>query len=1574
MDSTPKTAKHYVLTVCLGLLGLSGMLQARTPRELDLIVEAFKVETDDVKRLDLSYQGLDLYAPVPEKSIVDPEDRNSLSEMKRLVLYDLFETANGTVLLTAIGSTGSWLLDPNRISNDYVATDEVAVAKLKHEGFYMEGMSDLDFVIMGTGSQGYHGGLQRRLSQGRGTTHITAGELSQLEMAFIVDDQITQLQAGGDTRRFWKQMLNVRASAPHPEKYITIGGKALYCVEHLGGRGAAIIPGTPLRMQRFSQWAAENGHEIGPFTAQFLYGGCCDMDYFMRHAYEKKQEPVKTVMQAVKYLERQAWMFEQAHAHAARLPDGLTLLPDRISHLGDRAREIRGFTAAAVSQSAWLDLDSFQTKSLALSGDACMTAHALALEMGRELLWRVDKAKATDAQVVMLDDIAYDVEIVHTTRYHDKLPDWYEIHEQTVKNESVAFIGEYKKRHKKTYKVLVKAGRLSDRDKDIETIEVGPVPPPPVVSLVVEKAVVDPDEPDAGGELSAKVTIRLNGLIDEKPDWSKYKLPENQRVFLEQIAVWSWRAARTRMEISALMKQDAENRKINDTKQYVYVCPYEIAKLAKEDLALCEEAIREASEQLGLKAPQSEMGQFRPKLAPATVQSVDIYFKHLTETMQKSKIVMETMRAQTSAGLAMLQRSAQNSSSGGELSQSAQRLQTIYDETQKKLDKYSEYLGYAEKMKGYAESFQKIRGGDTNEMSAKAKELSQYLEKLALEAETSALDAVRMQHQITNEIIFFRKVRGSIPAGQQQGLYDDLSKTMSEWDSGRRQLILSDVPELQERAKWLKRGSYFAASAAAAFKVANMVTTTFNAYDQLSTSDLSAQSENAIAGLVAVGSVIDAVVEFLPLPVLHGVIKDYAKLFVDAPKWASAFDTMQTMRYQGQGYDVRSILTPKAYDGLMRSNPGLSLVDFYRYKGALAKYNRLIIFGHPTPDKLAAERLNAAKKAGKEPLVDPGTHRMWLIWDKSKDNGFLRLGPETFERASLYAAWFRRVFDKQITGPQLHDLLIKKEVTIGGAFLGETITAEQLQSRAESIRRVDALKYYLADIMGKSQFERDELRRYYGMLDRAARRLARQGFIMNEYTVKTITEKVKPDPPVSGDWEKAMNTVPFRIGVALGAVINKGDEIWDSLTSGEQTRLDEAVSALIRDKMDRRIKAREAMWEEAKAESPAGLTPSEVRVAHNDTFTWKDKSKKLDGHEAPQQSQVEYTATIRIDEGAEGGGTYMCQAMIEGYDVTTVTATVPFRIQEKVEVVAKEAPKEDEEEEERELPKVSSGGLAVKCPPEPQPEPVTSDMRHIETIKLPERWPEEGYKDEKGYYRVFYKVWWDEGKSQLKSHTVYGEGRENLREAWVSKKWDQSGNPISVDTYQRDEDGKSQRHGIAESWYPGGQKKGEHVYVNDRCCSSKSWNKDGVLVAESLDSGTAAWEKSYYEDGAPREEGNYRYDLENGWRLEHGVQKQWYENGQLRQEEEYKAGELHGVRRRYLENGTLRYESHYVNGESDGTFTEFDLQGRKRQLHTFKKGKKEGVFRMWDEKGCACPGSLLQGGQTARDLPHVSER
>ena len=1547
--STRLKVVTYCLFIAWAILGVqTSLLVADTPPQLDRIVETFKVESDDGPRLDLSYQGLDLYAAVPNKSTIDQDDRDSLSEMKRLVLYNVFQSNQDKVLLTAIGSTGAWLMDTAKIKNDYAAQDEVNLARLKQQGFYMEGMSDLDFVIMGSQSRSCQRRLYRTLGQGRGDVHITQGELTQLEIAFIVDEQVMQLTSQSDSRRLWRQLLNVRASAPHPEKYITVGGKALYMVEHLGERGVVLVPGESLRIERFKQWAAQYGHEIGPFTAQFLYGGCCDMDYFMRHAVGKNQEPVKTVMQVIKYLERQAWMLEQAHAHAQDLPDGLTLLSDRISHLKEQATQIRAFTQAAMDTSAWSALETFEQQALALSGQTCMAAHALSLEMGRELLWRMDRGQASDAQVLMLDDIAYDIEIVHNTRYHDQRPDWYEIHEHTVKQESIAFIAECKTRESKMRRVLVEAGRLDPRDKELDTIELGPIVPPPVVSLTIDKVSLAPETPQAGDGLKARVTLSLDGALQEVPDWSQYRLPESERALLEEIAIWSWRAARTRMEISSLMKQDAQNRQISDAGQYVYTSPYELAQLLREDLPLCEEAIKEASEKLGMEAPKSQMGHFQPKLAPATIGSVDIYFKHLTETMQQSKVVMEAIRAQTSAGLTVLRQSQGNAT--GQLSQSSQRLQQIHTETLKKLDQYNNYLGQAQKLRGYVESIQKIRGGDLNEMSAKAKELWGYLDRLACEAEISATDAVRLQHRITNEIHFLHQVRNSIPAGQQPGLTQGLNRIMQEWDGNRKGMILDTVPEIQERAQWLKRGSYFAAGAAAALKAADLMTKTFNAYDTLSTTDLSRQSENAIAGLVAIGGIIDAGVEYLPMPVLRQTIKDYASLFVEAPKWASAFDSLQTMRYQGQGYDVRAVLTPKAYTGLMEANPDLSSGQFYKYNGPLARYNRLIIFGHPTPDRQANQRVAEARKENRDLLVNPETHRLWLIWDKSKDNGFLRLGPETFARASLYAAWFRRVFQKQITGPQLHDLLIKKEVYVGGTFLGETVTVEQLQSRAASIRRVDSLKYYLAEITSKSEFERDEMRRYYGMLDRAARRMARQGFMMHVYDVQTLMEKVNPDPPISGNWEKAMEAVPLQMGTVLGAVINKGDEIWDSLSSGEQTRLDQGVSELIQEKTQKRIDARQKAWTDTQTQLPAGLTLKDIRLVVQDQFRWKDHEEKQDHLKSPSESQVRHDAKGTLSETAEDNGTYTCRVMVQGYEDSQVFATVPFQIKANPRV---ETPTPAEPESEGSaVSVVSIGPLSVQCPPEPQPEPVTNDLKFVQKSHGYENLPEEYYWDRKQEYkRVYWKTWWDQNKTQLKSHFVYGLGRDIMREAYVVKYWDRDGNRTKLYTGQRDENGKQTSHGLVQEWYPGGQIKEEKIYINDDCVARKGWNKNGVLTNEYIYTDTAAWEKSYYDDGRPKEEESQIYDEETDTYQRHGIQKQWYDNGQLKTEQGYAAGQQHGVGKNFRKDGTPSSESYYKEGARDGVTIRYDNEGRKRESTTYRAGQRHGLTQTWDEKG-----------------------
>ena len=193
---------QLIVLVCI-LLFLPGILLAKTPADLDTVVERFKVEQDLKMKLDLAYQGLDIYAPLTDKAgMLDRDDRETLSEMKRLMIVSLVKENTGQVLLSAIGSTGGWLIYPDRIKNDFDASKKEEIAHYKHNGFYMEGLSDLDFATMGQGARDYVQQLYEMLAKGRNGHNITLQELEQLEISFLVDEQIANISAGGDSRKF----------------------------------------------------------------------------------------------------------------------------------------------------------------------------------------------------------------------------------------------------------------------------------------------------------------------------------------------------------------------------------------------------------------------------------------------------------------------------------------------------------------------------------------------------------------------------------------------------------------------------------------------------------------------------------------------------------------------------------------------------------------------------------------------------------------------------------------------------------------------------------------------------------------------------------------------------------------------------------------------------------------------------------------------------------------------------------------------------------------------------------------------------------------------------------------------------------------------------------------------------------------------------------------------------------------------------------------------------------------------------------------------------------------------------
>ena len=1535
-----KSVLLVLVTAALLLVGqLAPQLYAQTPADLDAVIEKFKTETNPEVRLDLSYEGLDKYAAVEEKSKIDRTDRNTLSDMKRTLLFELMKSATGGALVTAIGSGGQWLVDPSMIKNDYDERDEDALTQYKHQGYYMEGLSDLDLVIMGPEARPFVRQMYETLAAGRQGIGLQAKDLESLEMSLVVDEQIRELSSDTDRRRFWKQMLNLGASSYHPEKYITKGGKALYCVEHLWERGAAVVPGPKPEATRFSTWGAAAKQDVGPFTAQYLYGGSADMDYFLRHAFQRtSQERVKTFLQAVKYLERQAWMLDEAQKNAAKLPDGLRILPDRVVYFRDKAGEIRSFIEKSVAGQVWKSdgaFGSFKEESLRISGDVCLTCHDLTVAMGRDLLFMADTGKLTDAQAVVLDEIAYDLDTVHRARYAHGRPEWYEGHEYTVKKETLDFLADYQKRQPKVYTILVKAGFAEPEEERMPAIEAGPVTPAPVATVRVREITMVPEEAWAGRGAEFMVSCELGGLIQSEPKWDEGWLTPEQLTTMERLAVWSWLASVQRMKISYLMNTDQANRTTAAQGDWTFISPYEIADISKEDLDGCQDEVAQCAAALGLAVPKQEMGKFRPKFpVEGTTMSLEDYITTFEESYGKARDILLFINAQASAGSTIAQQAAGTSQFRHEMSEAARTLQDLRDESGAKLDQIDDILGSIQKYKGYVDSLNSIVGGDVGEMSSKAEELSEYLDTLAYEADIEAIETTIMQNRLVDSIYAVQTWLEVVPPSKAPRANEGALKTLAEWQTEKNNMIINKIPDLQERAKWLRRGKWAAVTAQYALDLFKKIQEYRSSYSKLDESSLSGQTMEAVMALKLCGDIISWGADKIPLPVLSQAIKDYASLLSDAPKWATAFDKMQEERYQGEDYEVRAVLLPAAYDQLIHSEQRLTPELFTRYNGPFARYNGLTIFTHPFPPVAASPGEPTRVDARGAARTGIGKGQVWLIWSKNDPNGFIKLDGETFRQASLYAAWYRRVYGKPISGPELHDLLVNEKIE-GGMFFGKTITPDMLQRDAETALRLLALKDYLGTVLDKSGFEPDELRRYYAMLDQAARLMAKEGLIMGSSDIDEILTQVRSDPPVGGGWDTAIRAIPM-VGGGAPEAINTGAQAWDSLSAGEKSRLASAVADRIKKKKEARAKAREQFWRESAQDAPAGLTLDKVRIVYENKLTWEDGTIETSGVVKPDGEKFTFKWSTTLPPTAEGGSILVCRVAMLGFDKTAHFEDLKFRIVKPTEPTPPKA--EPKKEESARIPEVPGGEPDLPIPPEPTQGPIPAGAKKVEIV-FQSYWREQYELDGKMVPPV--KEWWDNERKQLKEEWI---GNSDGR---VHKSYNQAGVLVKSVCYK----GMfgEVMHGLEAEYYPNGKKKQQNVWIDGRRRAYCSWQQDGRPLIESIEGNTRRRERSWYRNGNPELEENFGLDPQTKQWVEDGKHILWKENGQKTSEDEYKGGVKHGKCAEWREDGTPIYEQEWKDGKPHGLQRRYWENGKKKEETHYRDGKKDGPHKVWNK-------------------------
>jgi len=111
-----------------------------------------------------------------------------------------------------------------------------------------------------------------------------------------------------------------------------------------------------------------------------------------------------------------------------------------------------------------------------------------------------------------------------------------------------------------------------------------------------------------------------------------------------------------------------------------------------------------------------------------------------------------------------------------------------------------------------------------------------------------------------------------------------------------------------------------------------------------------------------------------------------------------------------------------------------------------------------------------------------------------------------------------------------------------------------------------------------------------------------------------------------------------------------------------------------------------------------------------------------------------------------------------------------------------------------------------------------------------------------------------------------------------------------------------------------------------------SW-LDGRLQYNHVDKGTSLSETVGYHKNR---QVWFRYPLFEG--QFHGLCRTWYDNGQLRSEENYERGDITGIKREWYSTGRIKCMAKYFRGFLDGITTYWDEDGKISRKQVYARG------------------------------------
>lgn len=226
-------------------------------------------------------------------------------------------------------------------------------------------------------------------------------------------------------------------------------------------------------------------------------------------------------------------------------------------------------------------------------------------------------------------------------------------------------------------------------------------------------------------------------------------------------------------------------------------------------------------------------------------------------------------------------------------------------------------------------------------------------------------------------------------------------------------------------------------------------------------------------------------------------------------------------------------------------------------------------------------------------------------------------------------------------------------------------------------------------------------------------------------------------------------------------------------------------------------------------------------------------------------------------------------------------------------------------------------------------------------------------RDKNGMKQGRWKFFYENGK--VKTEGTYRDDKRN----GYFKEYDEKGNLTDVSKFVNDikqeEAPELVKLDVRTDYYPNGKVKTVGSYIGDvpegirreyaengEVKAAFTYRK-GKIIAEGIidDEGVkdGPW-KEFYDDGQLRSEGNYR----NGNRI--GKWRFYHPNNNLEQEGNYNnQGNPDGTWKWYYDDNSLLREESFLNGESEGIFTEYDENGKVIIQGEYIAGREEGLWK-----------------------------